>query len=293
MTLDEESPNRWASLADRLNPNRSAFDPKFKEEWKTLSKGEKKKIIAEDRRKIHELQNRAKPLPFPTDDSDHCETSKTAYQHIAPFLELLARRKNKLPADLLIFDPYYCAGTMVHHLKELGFTSVHNRPDDFYETINKKKIPPHDVLITNPPYSDNHFERLKAFLKSNKNPNFLLVPDHFKVDAKDYTFLKPIERYHYWTPSGLRPEEDSKKKKHRNLMLGSRNSPFPSKWCISLEPVIPVKELHQSKILRNLKGCKFYGEDTTFLHNGVRFRQKASSNAESDDEPKQKRRRKV
>jgi hypothetical protein len=28
--------NRWASLADRLNPNRAAFDPAFKAEWSTM-----------------------------------------------------------------------------------------------------------------------------------------------------------------------------------------------------------------------------------------------------------------
>lgn len=293
MSSKKESGTRWVSLADRLNPNRAAFDPKFKEEWKKLSKGEKKKIIAQDRRRIRDLQQRAKPLPFPTDDSDHCETSKIAYQHIAPYLELLARRVNKSPSELRIFDPYYCAGTMVQHLNELGFARVHNKPDDFYETIRERNIPPHDVLVTNPPYSGEHFEKLKAFLKSNKKPHFLLVPNHFHVDTEAYIFLKPMERYHYWTPNGLRPKEDSKKKKHRNLILGSRNSPFPSKWCLSLDPVISIKELLQSQEDHKINGCKLFREDICGLQEGIKFRQKVHLNDELEEVPKTKRTKRI
>ena len=282
---DKESKEdvRWASLADRLNPNRPAFDPKFKEKWKTLDKASKKKITAEDKRKIRELQQRAKPLPFPTDSNDHCETSKTAYGHIVPFLNLLAQRLNKPPSDLRIYDPYYCAGAAVRHLKELGFAQVHNQPEDFYQIIAKDKIPTHDVLVTNPPYSGDHFAKLKIFLASNNKPHLLLVPDHFEVN-KGYAFLKPKERYHYWTPRGLRPEEDSKKRKHRNLMLGHRNSPFPSKWCITLEPAVSKEELLEQK---EVEGCTLLMEDDG--KEGAKFRQRTE---ESDEKPRPKKKKK-
>lgn len=286
----EDTTPRWASLADRLNPTRTAFDPKFKAEWKTLDKATKKKIIAEDKRNIQKLQQRAKPLPFPTDANDHCETSKTAYGHIVPFLKLLARKLKKPHAELRIFDPYYCAGSMVQHLKELGFSKVHNQPDDFYQTI-RDGVPIHDVLVTNPPYSGDHFDRLKKFLSTNKAPHFLLLPDHFQVDDEtpDYVVLKPKERYHYWTPRGLRPEEDSKKRKHRNLMLGSRNSPFPSKWCISLDPVVSKKDLLE--IIENEVGeeCTLHEKDSNgFSKEGAKFKHK---NEASEDETTRKKKK--
>lgn len=264
-----ENQSRWVSLADRLNPNRDAFDPDFKEKWKSLNKKERKKIVEEDKRKIRELRQRAKPLPFPADPDDHCETSKTAYQHIVPFLRALAKKLKKTPEKLKIYDPYYCAGAMVRHLNELGFSCVHNQPDDFYHIISAKKIPPHDILITNPPYSGDHFDRLKNFLSINNKPHMLLVPAHFDVDSEKYAFLRPKGRYHYWTPRGMRPGEDSKKRKHRNLMLGSRNSPFPSQWCISLAPVMAKGELLS---IEPVEGYCQLDNHGSFAKDGAQFR---------------------
>jgi hypothetical protein len=280
---EEKEPLKWASLADRLNPNRAAFDPKFKEEWQKMDKVTRKKLVAEDKQKIRELQQRAKPLPFTTDANDHCETSKTAYGHIVPFLKFLAKKMEKEPSDLKIYDPYYCAGAVVQHLTELGFPNVHNQPDDFYKTISNDKIPEHDVVVTNPPYSGDHFARLKEFLASNQKPHCLLIPDHFQVQTSDYAFLKPKERYHYWTPRGMRPEEGSKKRKHRNLMLGSRNSPFPSKWCISLEPNISKADLLETMAKELAEGCAIHGTDDNFSKEGAKFRQKDLSHEDAED----------
>ncbi|MCP4748676.1 MAG: hypothetical protein GY874_21450, partial [Desulfobacteraceae bacterium] len=57
---------QWASLADRLNPNRPAFDAQLKHSWKSLSKKEKKRIITQDRKAIQALKSRATShqLPF-------------------------------------------------------------------------------------------------------------------------------------------------------------------------------------------------------------------------------------
>jgi len=277
----QKSSDRWVSLADKLNPARPTFDPQFKETWKKLDKASRKKIVDEDKRMIRDLQQRGKSLPFPTNSDDHCETSKSAYSHIVPLLQLLAKKLKKSPKELRIYDPYYCAGAMVRHLNELGFPHVHNQPDDFYKIITSKKIPPHDILITNPPYSGDHFDRLKQFLSTQNCPHLLLVPDHFEVDTQKYTILKPKERYHYWTPLGMRPDEDSKqKKKHRNLMLGSRNSPFPSKWCVSLEPFLSKSDLKEVVLDH---GCTIEGNDSSRAGSGRKFRQRDEKNDHDDD----------
>ena len=47
---------------------------------------------------------------FEADAKDHCETSPVAYGHIVPVLNRLASALGKPPAELKIYDPYYCAG---------------------------------------------------------------------------------------------------------------------------------------------------------------------------------------
>jgi hypothetical protein len=259
----EEPTKKWSSIADRLNPNRAAHDPEFKAKWKTMEKLERNRLLAEDRKTIRVLQKRgAAPLPFEADVGDHCETSPTAYSHIASLLLLVARRLGKEPKDLQIYDPYFCAGGMVQHLKALGFENVYNVAEDFYQVIAEGRVPAHDVVITNPPYSGDHFDRFLEFLKSNNDkPCFFLLPDHFSEKAAyqeaNKTWLKDVvahlstpERYHYWTPDGRRPESSSttttkttNKNKHRNLYLGSRNSPARSHWFVSMGSVMPRKKL--------------------------------------------------
>ena len=241
---------RWASLADRLNPNRAAFDAQLKASWKSLSKIERQRIIDEDRRQITALKARAKErLPFESDPNDHCETSPTAYEHIAPILELIARRLGKKKEDLMIYDPYFCAGSVVRHLNRLGFGNVYNKREDFYKVIADCRVPEFDVLLTNPPYSGDHFDKLLQFVVDKDRPSLMLLPDYFSnksihYKAENYCFLNPGERYHYWTPEGMRPNGDnSKKRGHRNLMLGTRNSPFASHWYINMNPVMTNDEL--------------------------------------------------
>jgi uncharacterized protein (UPF0248 family) len=255
--------HRWASLADRLNPNRAAYDSVFKASWKNMSKQERNQIIYDDQKAIRALKERGKtPLPFDNaddlDSNDHCETSSIAYSHIAPILELLARQLDKSPKELQIYDPYYCAGATVQHLQSIGFDKVYNKPEDFYKVIEADKIPSHDVVVTNPPYSGDHFDRLVAFLKDNGKPFLLLLPDHFAQRpaylsslqrSAPLLFLTPPQRYHYWTPEGRREANGDHvtikktKRKHSNLYLGTRNSPFNSLWFISLEPVLKRKKV--------------------------------------------------
>jgi hypothetical protein len=37
------------------------------------------------------------------------------------------------------------------HLGNLGFANVVNPCEDFYKVIAERRVPPHDVLVTNPP----------------------------------------------------------------------------------------------------------------------------------------------
>ena len=75
----------WVSLADRLNPNRTAYDADFKSQWKQMSKKKRKRIIQADRMSIQQLKSRSDvTLPFDVEPDDHCEASPTAYDHIPP-----------------------------------------------------------------------------------------------------------------------------------------------------------------------------------------------------------------
>jgi len=65
--------------------------------------------------------------PFDTDTADHCETPREAYEHIAPVLRQYARYLKKDPAELFLYDPYYCEGSTIQHLADLGFENVYNR----------------------------------------------------------------------------------------------------------------------------------------------------------------------
>lgn len=302
---------QWASLADRLNPNRPAFDAQLKSSWKSLSKKEKKRIIAQDRKAIKALKSRgtAQSLPFQVDTDDHCETSHVAYAHVAPILTYIAEQLEKTPENLQIYDPYYCAGTVVQHLNKLGFDNVYNQPEDFYRVIQDGCVPQHDVLVTNPPYSGDHFERLLKFCSENNKPALLLIPDHLskKNYVKDYLdkyfFLTPAERYFYWTPEGLRPNDgnndtddktNSKKKKkkkskqHKNLMLGTRNSPFASHWFICTHPVVSndkVISLIQSADINLLDGCNVYERQEDIVQaSSFRKRKEVEQQNESEAE---------
>ena len=302
---------RWASLADRLNPNRPSFDAQLKANWKTMSKKQRKQIIKEDKIAIAALKSRgtSQQLPFAAEEDDHCETSPVAYTHIAPILQLIANRLDKKPCDLLIYDPYYCAGKMVDHLNKLGYNNVYNKCEDFYDVISKNQVPTHDVILTNPPYSGDHFHKLLTFLQNNNKPALLLLPEHFSKNkstlykAENFCFLTPPERYHYWTPEGMRPmqkEEGSKKRKqHKNLVLGSRNSPFASHWFISLEPIMSNDTLISlvddgKDDVKLVDGCRLYRKEediipTTFKGTAV---EKDIDTDERNKKKKKRRRRK-
>ena len=235
-----------------------------------MSKSERKKIIAKDKNDIATLKKRGcVKLPFHAESDDHCETSPIAYSHVVPILHFIAKSLGKKPSDLQIYDPYFCAGAMVSHLSKLGFNNVYNKPEDFYQVIQNGNVPDHDVLVTNPPYSSDHFDKLLDFLAENKKPALLLLPEHLPEKSSLYSeekfcILSPSERYHYWTPEGMRLDQESNQKKknqHMNLVLGRRNSPFVSYWFLSLDPIITKDELISivnSGDIDLIEGCSLY-----------------------------------
>eukprot|EP00976_Prorocentrum_cordatum_P038996 793047-Prorocentrum_minimum.AAC.5 len=70
---------------------------------------------------------------FEANPEDHCETSPEAHADIAPVLRAIARKLGKREEELIIYDPYYCAGGTARNLGMAGFPNVINRNEDFYE----------------------------------------------------------------------------------------------------------------------------------------------------------------
>ena len=177
---------------------------------------------------------------FTTEYNDHFETPRRAYADILPLLEAIAlqaergranpdaagvaSRKRKQShssacgsgeasssADALrsltVWDPYYCKGSMVSDLAALGCSAerVINRNRDFYADIANGETPTtFDALVTNPPYSADHKQRLLEFLLhgragaaggASKGPAvpFLLLMPAWLCD-KDYwrAFLRQL-----------------------------------------------------------------------------------------------------
>ncbi|CAE7193508.1 unnamed protein product, partial [Symbiodinium necroappetens] len=122
---------------------------------------------------------------------------------------------------------------------------------DFYAVNEEGRVPKHDVLLTNPPYSGEHVEYLLRFCRSNAKPFLLLMPNYFC--SKDFyddalggtsqsvLYLCPRKRYFYWTPKGLRTR--SKVQSQHAGEGGNRTSPFISFWYIDLSPLMSAKAL--------------------------------------------------
>ena len=119
---------------------------------------------------------------FDVDADDHCETSPEAHAHIVNFLNKTADALGKTPRDLVIYDPYYCAGGTKRSFAALGFPNVVNENKDFYAVCERGEVPAHDVLVTNPPYSADHVEKCITFAAKNLyehgRPYFLLLPSY-------------------------------------------------------------------------------------------------------------------
>mmetsp|Transcript_30471 Transcript_30471/g.67026 ORF Transcript_30471/g.67026 Transcript_30471/m.67026 type:complete len:389 (+) Transcript_30471:88-1254(+) len=251
-----KDPSSVGSLSDWLNPTHPSFDAALKGQWKSLSKRERTAIVDLDKARVKQAAQEATvdiAHPFEVDEDDHCETSGEAYADILSLLELLCEKLGKTQSTLRVFDPFYCAGAVIQHLAKLGFTSVYNKCEDFYLVQQEGRIPEHDVVVTNPPYSGDHVERLLRWCRLNGRPFLLLMPNYFckkpyyesalggSEHAAKMLYLFPAKRYSYWTPRGLRVK--SKVQTQHVSAAGHRTSPFVSLWYINLAPVMSAKRL--------------------------------------------------
>lgn len=189
-------------------------------------------------------------FPFLTDPDDHCESPLEAYKDIVPFIEKLYAKET-----CKIYDPYYCDGAVKLNLQTLGFPSVHNVKEDCYQVWSTGSIPNFDVLVTNPPYSQDHIPKLVKFLSSapmQSKPWFLLMPQwvskkpYFadKWDKKAF-FIVPKRRYIYYPPKKFREKKASD--------VHKKSSPFVTIWFVwggSLEQTKHLYELFKSKLER-------------------------------------------
>lgn len=171
-------------------------------------------------------------FPFPVMDDDHCESPLEAYRDIVCLLDCAGKPKE----SLCIYDPYYCDGAVARNLQGLGFPKVYNRKEDCYAVWNDPaRCPTFDCLVTNPPYSADHIEKLIAHVTSpsfGDRPWFLLLPNW--VHKKDYFsnstahlrpfFLVPRKRYVYLPPKEYRQSKKSD--------VHKKSSPFVSMWYV-------------------------------------------------------------
>ena len=158
-----------------------------------------------------------------------------------------------LSAHTLLLKKRTGTGTVIQHFKKLGFNCVYNKCEDFYDVIARDKIPDHDVIVTNPPYSEWHVNKLLKFCRKNGKPFLLLLPNYFckkdfYVEALDIggkfeepAYLTPRRgRYMYWTPKGLHRQD---RQQNHVSKYGFRTSPFVSFWYIDLSPALSKRDL--------------------------------------------------
>ena len=206
------------TLSDRLNPGHPAFDAALKARWKGLGKKTRQQIVAADTKRNRDVRDagarNAALLPFEAEPDDHCESPPEAYEDLAATLDVVAAALGRDRSNLRIYDPYYCSGAVARHLRALGFEQVRNEREDFYEVLRSERLPPHDVVVTNPPYSSDHVRRLLAFCAANAKPYCLLLPNYvcqrpeYGLIAPQY-YVCPRKRYNYWTPKAFRGRDKS------------------------------------------------------------------------------------
>jgi len=161
---------------------------------------------------------------FTADLDDHCETPEVAYDDIVLALSWLAETLHKPPHQLRIWDPYFCAGAVVKNLASRGFPLVHNKNEDFYKVIEDGLIPEYDVLVTNPPYSGDHVERILRFCADSKKPWFLLVPNYVYVRPCYAATFGSIASIHGQKQKMNEKNKDAAKNSGAETMVGDASS---------------------------------------------------------------------
>jgi hypothetical protein len=218
---------------------------------------------------------------FDTNVLDHCETPQVAYEHLREYLEVLGQSMST--ASMRVWDPYYCDGAVKRIFREMGFTNIIHENADFYQLIKNKNIPPHEVLVTNPPYSEDHIHRLLEFVVGteivNQRPVCLLLPNWVSrqpeyeerfvnpVAQKQFElfYLSPLEPYTYTMPSWVHQED-----RPEHVGASGETTPYLSSWYLIvpysfsrdsfLEKMDAVAKQQKPKawvVARTIKGLKW------------------------------------
>ena len=217
-------------------------------------------------------------------------TKKKAFQDIEPLLFALAARLKKPKADLRIYDPFYCEGSMVAHLNALGFASVHNRNEDFYEVRRRGAVPEHDVLVTNPPFSGDHVERLLRWAREGNGgrpfllllPNFVATKGWFDGNAP-WLFVVPAkEDYLFWAPG-----REGGRVRGRHILPKANGKEFPCFWFAFLGE-------HHAKVLHwwRKTGHRLHGHTVTVAETAAELPRGARAEKRPNPRQRAKARRK-
>ena len=148
----------------------------------------------------------SRPL-FADCEADDRETPLEAIQDIAPILLAAADSLTTTQANMRIYDPYYCRGTIKDLLVSLGFCSenVFNDPIDCYKAQKSQDVPSFDFLLSNPPYSGDHIHRCMHYAVASGKPWALLLPlstmlrpwYQAEVNGQQVLFVVPHCRYKF------------------------------------------------------------------------------------------------
>ena len=154
--------------------------------------------------------------PFPHNYLDSFETPPAAIADILPALRFLAAESRVSLRALRCWDPFFCAGSVAAAFAAEGMTLAHTNTDAY-----TAPPPPHDVVVTNPPYSADNKERALALALAQRKPFFLLLPAYCAtksyVAGVEFLFVAPrASPYTFAHPEGT----------------GHATPPFKSMWFI-------------------------------------------------------------
>lgn len=156
-------------------------------------------------------------FPYRANFNDHFETSEEALKDLMPVIEAMRSLvRPNCPESFTLYDPYYCNGAVKGHWEALGVPKVIHEKRDFYHDVEEGTVPSHfDMLVTNPPYSDDHIQRLMEFLIGSNKPWAFLVPDY--VATKDW--YKELIKSCF--------EENLVSYRGQNIFCGAAQAPAP------------------------------------------------------------------
>jgi len=240
--IDQQTKKQSSSSSVRLTNSSSSkkFKSKKKRKSGKVAKRKREEEVEETRKtettKRKSQKTKGIPFhPFKSQFGDHFSTSDIALRDFVPVLRCLCdyddKKKNSTKI-YTIYDPFYCDGSVKQRLNDLGFPDVIHENRDFYEDVKSNRVPDHDILVTNPPYSSTHKIRILeyALTQNSKRPFALLLPSyvvskqwyknairkHLSSHAEQPFFVVPKTRYEYEHPTGK----------------GHESSPFESLWIV-------------------------------------------------------------